>query len=236
MIKNDLAKRLQLWGDPVTLELGTVNALTTVDTKLYCVELIDSEGRRHLIKAFGLDSISGELPTINLDGIKHEFSQEVQENWDKVQRETGEVDILIGSEVAHLHPTSFETVGKMVVKKSKFGSGWVLNGSHEGIVTSQVKFGNSVQLMRSGCYRSNKITVTYSQQYKFSSVEEYEFELSERKFMEGEALGCEAPRRCSDCRGCSECGFRGANMSQKESLELRMMEDGITFVLVGATR
>ena len=229
VIRNDLATKLQLWGDPVTLELGTVNALTTVDTKLYCVELLDSKGKRHLIKAFGLDSISGELPTINLDGIKHEFSKEVQENWGKVQRETGEVDILIGSEVAHLHPSKFETVGKMVVKKSKFGSGWILNGSHEGIVTSPVKFGNTVQLLRSGCYRSNRISVTYKQQYKFSSVDEYEFELSEKKFMEGEALGCEAPRRCADCRGCSECGFRGANMSQKESLELRMMEDGISF-------
>ena len=104
-----------------------------------------------------------------------------------------------------------------------------MNGSHEGIVTSPVKFGNTVQLLRSGCYRSNRISVTYKQQYKFSSVDEYEFELSEKKFMEGEALGCEAPRRCADCRGCSECGFRGANMSQKESLELRMMEDGISF-------
>ena len=229
VIKNELATRLQLWGDPVTLELGTVNALTTVDTRLYCVELLDREGNRHLVKAFGLDSISGELPTISLGGIKHEFSHAVQKIWDKVQRDTGDVDILIGSEVAHLHPVSFETVGKMVVKKSLFGSGWVLNGSHEGIVSEQIKFEQTVQLLRSGCYRSNRITVSYSQQRKFSTVEEYEYEVSEKQFMQGEALGCEAPRRCADCRGCSECGFRGSNMSQKEALELRMMEDGICF-------
>ena len=34
-----------------------------------------------MVKAFGLDSISGELPSIKLDGIKFEFSQEVQRNW-----------------------------------------------------------------------------------------------------------------------------------------------------------
>ena len=229
VIKNDLAIRLQLWGDPVMLELGTVNALTTVDTKLYCVELVDKEGNRHLIKAFGLDNISGELPTIGIKGIKHEFSQDVQDNWENMQRMTGEVELLIGSEVAHLHPVQHETVGKMVVKTSIFGGGWVLNGSHEGIVCGQVKFDKTVQLLRSGCYRSNRITVKYSQQVQFSSVEEYEYELSEKKFMAGEALGCEPPRRCADCRGCAECGFRGANMSQKEALELRMMEDSISF-------
>ena len=71
VIKNSLAIRLGLWGDPVTLELGTVNAKTTVDTKLYCLELLDTEGNRYLIKAFGLESISGELPVIHLDGIKY---------------------------------------------------------------------------------------------------------------------------------------------------------------------
>ena len=229
VIKNELAIRLQLWGDPVTLELGTVNAVTTVDTKLYCVELVDMKGKRHLIKAFGLDNISGELPTISINGIKNEFSQEVQDNWERLQRMTGEVELLIGSEVAHLHPVHYETVGMMVVKKSIFGGGWVLNGSHDGIVSGQVKFDQTIQLLRSGCYRSNRITVRYSQQVQCNTVEEYEYKLSKEKFMAGEALGCEPPRRCADCRGCAECGFRGANMSQKEALELRMMEDNISF-------
>ena len=43
----------------------------------------------------------------------------------------GEVELLIGSEVAHLHPQYQETVGRMVVRKSIFGTGWVLNGAHE---------------------------------------------------------------------------------------------------------
>ena len=44
VIKNSLAIKLGLWGDSVTLELGTVNATTTIKTKLYCVELTDKEG------------------------------------------------------------------------------------------------------------------------------------------------------------------------------------------------
>ena len=31
-ILNGVAERLQLWGDPVTLELGTVNATTILET------------------------------------------------------------------------------------------------------------------------------------------------------------------------------------------------------------
>ena len=34
VIKTALAIKLQLWGEPVTLELGTVNAKTTINTKL----------------------------------------------------------------------------------------------------------------------------------------------------------------------------------------------------------
>ena len=229
VIKNSLAVKLGLLGDPVTLELGTVNATTTLETKLYCLELLDEKGGRHLVKAFGLESISGELPSIMLDGIKHEFSKEVQRNWSKFARPVGEIEVLIGSEVAQLHPVHHETVGKMLVKKSNFGTGWVLNGGHERIMCGKVEFDGNVQVIRSGFFRSNKITITYTQDVNINTVEEYKFGMTEKEFMWAESLGCEAPRRCQDCRGCKECGFRGAHMSQQEAVELRMMEDGVSF-------
>ena len=144
-----------MWGDKVTLELGTVNATTTIQTKLYCVELVDRNGLRHLVRTFGLDTISGQLPRIDLTSIKGEFSYEVQISWDKMVRPVGEVDILIGSEVAHLHPVHMETVGRMVVKKSIFGQGWVLNGAHEDIDCGPISFEKNIQIIRSGCYRQH---------------------------------------------------------------------------------
>ena len=69
VIKTSVARRLGVWGEQVTLEIGTVNAVTTVETKLYCLELMSNKGYRHLIKAFGLDSISEELPVMRLNGI-----------------------------------------------------------------------------------------------------------------------------------------------------------------------
>ena len=60
----------------------------------------------------------------------------------------------------------------MVVKKSLFGTGWVLNGGHEDILCGPVEFAGNVQVIRSGFYRSNKIAVTYSQEVKFNTVED----------------------------------------------------------------
>ena len=61
--------------------------------------------------------------------------------------------------------------------------------------------------------------MTYKQDVRFGTVEE----------MAAEALGCEPPRRCHRCKGCPDCTFRGAQMSAKEAMELRMMEESIKF-------
>ena len=172
VVKNSVATKLGLWGENVTLELGTVNATTTTKTKLYCVELVDMKGERKLVKAFGLEKILGPLPTISMEGIKYQFSEGVQEQWDKLARPEGEVDLLIGSEAAHLHPTQMETAGKTLVKESIFGSGLVLNGGHELLDCGNVEFERSVQIIRSGAFSSNKITVSYRQEVNLSSIDE----------------------------------------------------------------
>ena len=206
VIKNEVAEKLGLWGHPITLELGTVNATTSIDTKLYCVELLDNSGKRHIIRAFGLKSLSGPLPVLCLNGIRHEFSEVVKRNWDKFSRPTGEVELLIRSEVAHLHPRHFETVGNMVVRKSIFGSGWVLNGAHEGIDSSLVEISRDVQVVRLGCFRSNRIVVSYKQD-SINRVVSGD-ELSADRFFASESLGCKPARRCQDCLYCLDCGFR----------------------------
>ena len=111
------------------------------------------------MKAFGLDKLSGPLPSISIEGIKHKFSQEIQSQWEGLSRPEGEVDLLVGSEVTHLHPIHLETIGKMVVKKSIFGNGLVLNGSDELIDCGPVEFERSVQIIRSGAYSSNLISI-----------------------------------------------------------------------------
>ena len=141
-----------------------MNATTVVNTKLYCVELVDMEGTRHLVRAFGLETLSGPLPIVSMRRmLKDEFSVTVQLNWEKLARPGGEVDLLIGSEMAHLHPVQMETVGRMVVKTSIFGQGWVSNGAHEALDCGVVSFDRNVQIIRSGHYCSNRVVVKYNQ-------------------------------------------------------------------------
>ena len=64
-----------------------------------------------------------------LEGIRYLFSPKLQERWlDWGVRPEGAVQLLVGSEVAHLHPKLLVVVGNMVIKSSIFGSGLVLNG------------------------------------------------------------------------------------------------------------
>ena len=49
----------------------------------------------------------------------------------------------------------------------------------------------------------------------------------EEKFMQAEGLGVEPPRRCSDCRGCQKCSFRGQQYTEQETMEYKAIEPGI---------
>ena len=45
--------------------------------------------------------------------------------------------------------------------------------------------------------------------------------------MQAEGLSVELPRRCSDCRGCQKCSFRGQQHTEQETMEYKAIEQGI---------
>ena len=53
--------------------------------------------------------------------------------------------------------------------------------------------------------------------------------MPEKEFFAAESLCCEPPRMCQDCRGCQECGFRGATLSLNGNKELQVVEDSNWF-------
>ena len=106
-------------------------------TKLYLLELVGRDGTRNIVKAFGLDSITGKLQTIDYGKLKSEFSPQIQEKWTSlVSRPSGVVvDLLVGSEVINLHSVWLETRGNMMAKWSRFGVGYLLNRMSPEITT-----------------------------------------------------------------------------------------------------
>ena len=236
VILNSVAKQFGLLGEKVTVTIETLNAVTTKETMLYMVELLDRKGIRRLVRAFGFDTISEPMGSIVLDEVKYLFSKQMQKQWeDWGVRPEGAVQLLVGSEVAQLHPIAKEVVGNLVIKISQFGTGLVLNGGHSVIKSQKLEFDSTVAAIRQGKFvKVNRVTVKYSQERDFTPVEYMEGSAScgmmkEKDFLQAESLGVEAPRRCKKCSGCSECSFRGRQMSQKEAAEYKLIEEGIEF-------
>ena len=233
ILLNSVAKQYGLLGEKVTVTIETLNAVTTKETMLYMVELLDRDGARRLVRAFGFDNISEPMGNIELDGVKHMFSDEMQEKFlDWGVRPSGQVELLVGSEVAHLHPTADETVENLVIRRSIFGTGLVLNGGHSSIRSEKVKFDSTIGAIRQGKFvKVNRITVRYTQERDFRPMEFSQAcgMMQEKDFLAAEGLGVEAPRRCRSCSGCKECSFRGRQMSQREASEYKLIEEGIVF-------
>ena len=239
VILNSMAIQFGLLGEKVTVTIETLNAVTTKETMIYVVELVDRNGTRRLVRAFGFDNISEPMGSIELEGVKHMFSLEMQEKWlDWGVRPEGAIQLLVGSEVANLHPQAVEVVGNLVIKSSIFGTGLVLNGGHPLIKSSKLKMDSTVAAIRQGKYvQVNRIAVRYTQEREFTPTEDRHQVLLcqscgvllEKDFLKAEGLGVEAPRRCKKCSGCNDCSFRGRQMSQKEAAEYRLIEEGLTF-------
>ena len=216
LVLSEFAEVHSLEGTPVTITIGTVNGEKERATKLYVIELLTTVGERKLVRAFGMERISEKVPYICFQGVKHLFSAEVQEEWEKVtSRPVGVIQLLVGAEVASYLPERHETQGELVVMKSVFGSGYAVFGSHPEIKAERVKFSEEVKMIRQTGVR---VTNQYANRVCVSFAE---------KFMEAEGLGVEPPRRCPDCRGCQKCSFRSQQHTERETMEYRAIEQGI---------
>ena len=71
LVLTDFAEKHELLGRPVTITIGTVNGEKQRETKLYMVELLTITGDRKLVSAFRMEHISGEVPYICFEGVKH---------------------------------------------------------------------------------------------------------------------------------------------------------------------
>ena len=148
LILTTFAEKYGLSGEPVTINIGTINGEKTHHTKLSVVELLNIHGERKLVRAFGMDQI-GKTPYIRMNEVKYNFSKDLQEKWELIaQRPSGEVDLLIGAEVASYLPEKLESSKELVVLKSQFGTGYAMFGNHNEIEAEATKFSDEVQAIR----------------------------------------------------------------------------------------
>ena len=210
LVLTNYAEENGLEGTPVTITIGTVNGEKERTTKLYVVELLTTGGERKIVRAFGMEKISEEIPFISFNGVKHLFSNEVQKEWERVtSRPVGAIELLVGAEVASIFPDKFETKGELVVMKSAFGSGYTMFGTHPELRVEGVQFSKEVKMVRQ---MRMKVTTQYNHRLTHNfhvsapnlfctappNPVRVAYNYSDR-FMEAEGLGVEPPRRCFDC-------------------------------------
>ena len=117
-------------------------------------------------------------------GVKKLFSKSAQKKWDWLaDRPEGEIELLIGSEMAGLHPDTLEKVGDLKIMKSQFGHGSLLTGRHTSISVEGVYWPENLSAIRQGRYKLresgymvNKQTVNISQPKDFIVGEQMPFQ------------------------------------------------------------
>ena len=213
LITKKSAARLQLHGEPVSITVETVTGKESMESHMFSITLVDVHGKQHNVTVFAVDKISNELKSIEIVDVKNEFSDDVQEKWNLLERPEGEIELLIGLNAFGLHPHNYECQGNLKVMSSQFGTGYLLGGSHPNIQPNKIEWSETVSNIRYSTFTVNKISVNPS----------YDF-------FEGEIMGLQAPKRCGNCLKCKDCTFRSQQLSQKEQYEFQIIESKVKYV------
>ena len=218
LITSDAAKSMNLLGTPVQMKMRTAMGCRATKSFSYQVTLIDNSNTHHTITAYEVDSISDNILEVDVSGVKHFFSDKVQEQWNSVQdRPTGQLDLLVGANVLGLHPFDQESHENLRIRRSKFGNGLVLTGSHPAISSQKIIWSEDVNHIRRSSFPSTDVSVN-----RISVKPFYEY-------FEMDNLGVEPPRRCGNCQQCKECTFRGQMLSQREQYEYQAIESKVHY-------
>ena len=115
--------------------------------------------------------------------------------------------------------------GNLRLLKSRFGSGWLLDGSHPLINTGQL-------LQHQEAYdRSHCSVQAYSMNGRssfFTTAVPQPLNGKGFVFSECEELGVHQPRRCDNCSLCTKCLVRSQELSRKEKQELGQIKANMT--------
>jgi len=120
------AKELGLSGVVAKITIVKIgNVKETVNSRLYEVPIVESNGNIELIKAYGIPQISSEIESIEINSL----ANELEVSTEGLERPTGEIDMLIGYEYAGFHPERIKSRGHLLLLQNKFGK--CLGGAHQ---------------------------------------------------------------------------------------------------------
>ena len=111
---------------PVTYMLTTVGGVAkSLETDLYFIKLVDRKGGIHRIQAYGIDQISTEIISFDINDVMYLFPGL---HASQIKRKGGSIDLLIGMEYAGIHPWKIKVVDNLALYQTHFGTGKILGG------------------------------------------------------------------------------------------------------------
>ena len=205
-LSNSAARRGNLRGIPVRYTLICTDGREEPKVgSLYNLVLKDKDGKYIHIQAVGIDKLSGQFSSVRISGIEKAFDLDV--NDEDLDREGGDLDLLVGTDLAELHPTPVQVKDKLVLLKSRFGSGWTLYGYDNEVIES---VGDALD--------RSKVNFVNTKDIQFLDL------------ISSESIGVDVPRKCNNCNACKECKISSQRVSYLESLEDKLIEDSIEYM------
>ena len=146
----------------------------------------------------------------------------------KLARTEGKLDLLIGSDLAHLHPKGVADVGKLSLMKSNFGTGWTLMGHNKEVIQFT---GNQIGVRVNVCaVEKIKVSNLFDNQILSNGTKDLQF----LDAISTESIGINVPPKCTSCKAktenCKECKMQTEMMTYLEHLQDKQIQENIEYL------
>ena len=126
----EAARRLKLKGSRIQLKVTKVGGTEeSVISQRYLLPIINNNNETHYIDVYGLERISSDIQSVSLNQTVKLFPG--TSITDLMRPISGQVDFLLGMDVAGFHPIRAKAVGHLILYSSQFGP--LLGGTHPSI-------------------------------------------------------------------------------------------------------
>ena len=206
LVSKDYAEQNNLHGVPISYDLTTVGGIvTTHDTTLYEITIVARDGSHQTLQAFEIDEICGSLKAVKTEGFAQHFPSTTPED---IARPSGKVDILVGNDMAAIHPDKKHVHDGLVLYKSSYGTGKILGGRYHAIVET-----NTINPDAHRCAKARVTNIRVSHEKKPAL-----------DFFTTEGMGIDVPPK----KSCKTCNFETEELSRIQQRELEIMRDSLT--------
>ena len=127
---------------------------------IYKLKLKDMNNQPHEVEAIGLNKLSTAYRAMKVTGVGEALqhmpdiaSSSINE---ALSRDGGELDILVGTDLANFHPKYAANINHLVILRSIFSNGWTVMGHNE----NHLEFTGTEQGCRVNCCAARNIEFT----------------------------------------------------------------------------